>query len=73
MGSAKSGCNKSQPKPSWIGECYLGNEYIHALTGANGGGSLFIEMSRKFDRDPKESVVGYVCHFLIKNHNFGKK
>lgn len=52
-----SKCDKSEPKPSRIGECWLGNEYIHALTGALGGGSLLVEMSRRFDRDPNNAVV----------------
>ena len=49
--------NQKSGKPSWIGECWLGNEYIHALSGAVGGGSLLIEMARKFDRSPNEAIV----------------
>merc|ERR1719262_1277616 len=55
------GCvaERANAKPSWIGECWLGNEYIHALSGAVGGGALLIEMARKFDRSPNEAVVAY--------------
>jgi len=56
----KDPCKKSSTlAPSSIGECWLGNEYINALTGELGGASLQVEMGRRYDRDPNEAVVAY--------------
>jgi len=49
------------PRPSaGLGEGWLGNDLIHELTeGVDPNGvSLFIEMERRFEKDPNSAMVG---------------
>jgi len=62
-------CNQQKEKPSWIGEGWLGNEYINALSGAQGGASMLVEMSRRSDRDPNDAVVGYRNFYVDGERN----
>jgi len=57
------------PRPSaGLGEGWLGNDLIHELTeGVDPNGvSLFIEMERRFEKDPNSAMVGYE-RFAIGN------
>lgn len=52
--------NLRGPRPEFVGEGWLGNDMINALTEGidRNGVSLFIEMERRFDQTPNNAKLG---------------